>query len=213
MKKNIFCILLIICLMLSMSVVSFADTNAETMIPGPQQTVQITYDEYIALMAAANDLTLQEAKALDARDSQVKLAKINKLDPNTVTAASTQYYKASKTFTYSGNSNFKAKSEATIKLVGAGSMYSISDVTAVWTMGSNGVYTWEWHESSAWKSGMTASKVDLGGSGYFTITYNVSAGGGISVPGFSVSGSVGTTITYTSNSMQMSWTWYNPYAN
>jgi hypothetical protein len=60
---------------------------------------------------------------------------------------------------------------------------------------------------------MTQSKVDLGGSGYFTITYNVGAGGSISVPGFSVSGQVGTTITYTSNSMQMSWTWYNPYTN
>jgi len=92
-------------------------------------------------------------------------------------------------------------------------MYQISDVTSVWTLGSNGIYSWTWHQLSAWKSGMTQSKVDLGGSGYFTITYNVGASGGITVPGFSAGVQVGTTITYTSNSMQMSWTWYNPYTN
>jgi hypothetical protein len=197
---------------LSTSTISFADTKVEKMIPGSQESTQIAYEEYIDLMAKANQITPQEAIALDRKDTQTKLNTINKLDTS-VMAASTTYYKASKTFTYSGNSSFKAKSEATIKLVGAGSMYQISDVTAVWTLGVSGTYTWVWHPLTAWKSGMTLSKVDLGGSGYFTCSYTSSTGGTISVPGFSVSGTVGTTTTYTSNSMQMSWTWYNPYTN
>ncbi|WP_312091793.1 hypothetical protein [Aminipila sp.] len=215
MKKKFITVLASICLVLSMFTVSVADikdNDVAQLIPGEENTVEITYNEYINLMAKANGITKSEAIARDKQDTSNKISNImmrsNGLAPK---SSGTKYYKASKTFTYSGNKQFKAKSEATIKLMGAGSMYEITDVTGVWTVGVDGLYAWEWNQLSAWTSGQTQKRVDIGGSGVFTVTRGLS--GGVSVPldGFSISGSVSGQTKYTSKSMQMSWTWGNPY--
>lgn len=205
--KKIISVLLLVSLILSMSTVSFAGTKAEMIPTGSQVNVQISYDEYITLMAKANNLTKEEAIALDRKDTQVKVEKINGLDAS-VNATSTTYWKASKTFKYSGNSSYKTKLEATIKLVGSGSMYSIKEVSGVWTAPVSGLYTYVWHETNANSSGMTSAKVDLVGAGYFTVSSTVAVGATFSVPGFSGSVTSGTTVTVTSNTMQMVYTWY-----
>ena len=113
-----------------------------------------------------------------------------------------EYYDYEKVFTYSKNSDFKARMEATLTLYVNGSFREFTKVDSLTSRRDSGLYENEWIQTASFHD-IYPDRVKLNTQGYFSVTVSKSFGESIDLPGFSVDGSTGINMIYLSDTMKM----------
>lgn len=164
---------------------------------GDYTVKEISQFEYVHKVAQNEKISLLEA--------QKKVDSIIKSSESTLARSrgNIVYRDASWTQTYSKNSRYKAKLNATFAIYVAptSSFRNIESFTS-------GSHLAAGTSSASWKVSHYDPKpsfpklsVSLGVTGYFTESRSVSSGASASIPGFSVSSSTSSTIRFVSNNM------------
>ncbi|MFA9397447.1 MAG: hypothetical protein ACERKV_04170 [Clostridiaceae bacterium] len=182
--------------------ISQINLGEKIILPDGAILTPISKDEYVSKLANEKNISIWEANEMQSRTT---LLSLNYL----MTSGTIYYYDYAKTFTYTGNSNFKADLEATLKIWSSGSFRSIENVLTIGSRRTSGIYNNDWIETAKFSdpqpnsSSFPVASVTLGANGYFQIksTYNYSITGGI--PGFSASSSVGGEYIFKSSTMNM----------
>lgn len=212
--KKITSILLILVLTFSFAISVFAEDVQNQDI----KVTRITYDQYIKNLAEDKGITVEEAKKIDLqenKDFEAKLHKQNKtgVKPSTSadgilasTTSSDGYYyvDVSGQVTYNANANFKMEIDATVKCYSTGYYRHIVSVAGQSSRIVSGLNQASWVQSYAFNDPTTfpCTTITFYSVGYFTTTTTTSTGVSGGIPGFEVSGSVGSSWTYTSPSIR-----------
>lgn len=221
--RKIITILLAITLILGMSLSVYAseDTNTGTQISG--ETTNITYDQYLKVIANEKGISIKEAKKIDQQENVViekKLAKkiaqlriegffaINSL---ATTSGTYSYVSIQRNTTYPGNRSFSAGITATLKIYTYGSFRQICSVQGLSSRRVSGSYNCTWIQQYSWQdplnNQMPCASVILGAMGYFECSTTVTGGISGGLTGFQVSATVGNTTYYQSHSLDMQTTY------
>lgn len=217
--KKLLSFLLIIVLTLSLTTSTFAvSNNSGTVkaVPEAIKVVDITYDEYIKIIADEKGISIDEAKKLDMEQNQKNEKKLAKNFPNlksvnSLDSGSYSYQTIEQIFTYPYNSSFKAAITATIKIYTYGSFRQINYVQGISSRRVAGLYEYSWVQSYVWQDPgneqMPCTSVNLGAVGYFEVTVSKSLGLSGGLPGFSISGELSNDVIYQSNTLSMQTTY------
>lgn len=174
-----------------------------------------TREAYLLTLAKERGLSMWGAEQYDRQQSEKAQAQMIAAHPEvaqtqglSVVAPEDSYMTIENTQKYSQNTNFSAKVMATLKIYSYGSFRQINDVTGVGSARVSGMYNYTWNQNYAWTSPTSsqlqaspATAIDIGATGYFSIVTSV----GVSVGGFGVSGSTGTDVTQTSDTMNLTY--------
>lgn len=199
---------LTMCLSISISGVAFAseiDAIQSTTNFSDVTERDLTYDEYIAIIAAEQNMSIEEAVQYD----ESVTANSGIFQPLPYATPQYAYRSVEKTYTMTRPYGYKANLCATIKLYGSGSFYDLVGVMSTSTRLVAGEGDVEWIEMSVGydANSITNNSVFLFGSGYFKRTIDASISGGFDVPGFSYGGSIGSHTYFLSETLNMSWTY------
>lgn len=203
MKRKLLSIMLCIALMLAMAVPAFADDEPRW-IEGETIVVDLTYEEFIAKTAELNGISEEEAVQL-----YKNIREADKCDgPIPYVDMVEHYQSVSRTFTYSKNRTYSASSEATVLLLSKGPYVQIEGVSGCATRISSGTSTASWVQLyNSYDGSFPGTSVTFIGRGYFTESRTSTVGGGINLEGFTMNGTIGSTTTYSSDSMDLIWTY------
>ncbi|MCC3864060.1 hypothetical protein K0040_06995 [Terrisporobacter petrolearius] len=122
---------------------------------------------------------------------------------NVKAAGNITWRQASWKQSYSKNTAFKAEMDASFEIYTNLSFRQINSCTVGSSLAA-GKYTCSWKQSNSWKTTKyPVSAATVGVTGKFYTKVTQTGGGGISIPGFTFSGSSSTTKTYVSDSMSI----------
>ena len=209
MKKTL-AIILSFALIISLALPAFAtEVSDECVI-----YKEITFEEAIAKKMACDNISYTQARNELLEEEQRILTELGLTGQTTRNSTPRSdiinYYNFEKTFSYPQNSSFSCAINATLVIVSDyyNSRY-IDSVATISTRRVSGLYSYDWNQTGVWSNiSYDKKSVDLGATGYFSVTTTTSSGASIDIPGFSVSGSVGSIHTYLSETMSLQTTYY-----
>ncbi|MPM26749.1 hypothetical protein SDC9_73254 [bioreactor metagenome] len=172
---------------------------------------EITRDQYVENLAKDQGITIQEADKIAEDRTEKALEKINKEMPQMKNVKSARsnivWRQASWTQTYPKNKSFKAELIASFEVWTGGSFRQINSCTVGSSLAA-GQHKASWNQLTDWKTtSYPVTRATVGVTGKFMTTVTTGGNVGMSLPGFSVSGSGSTTKTFVSNSMTMQREW------
>ncbi|WP_286923003.1 MULTISPECIES: hypothetical protein [Lysinibacillus] len=161
----------------------------------------ITREEYVKNVAENENITYDEADQLVSTRTAQGLQSINNKRGTLAQDDGISWRQASWTQAYSKNSNYKATLVASFEIFSSGSFRQINSATCGSSLAA-GEYSPTWQQSNSWKTTVyPVSKATVGVTGNFYTVYNNSAGISGGLPGFNVSVTTSTSITYVSDPM------------
>lgn len=175
------------------------------------QYENITYEE------ALNKMTEEENQILQKHAEKLyfkKLTKDSRLDHRNVEIQKIKdsisprsiinYVSVEKEFSYSKNKNYRACLEAELQIYqDTDKSYFIEKVVGLSSRRVAGNYSCNWIQSQSGYDILPGKKsVYLWVKGYFEVVVNSSSGGTVSIPGFSVSSSLGSSSIYQSDTIK-----------
>jgi|GEM_PF-2958527 len=225
MKKKLMSLALAVVMCVSLCVPAFAVEAGgadcyELAEYGPESIVycrEITFEEAVEQKMNYDNISYEDAKEqLLAEENRI----LTQLGVRNVTSRTNErtyandiikYQNYEKEFSYPGNSSFRCAITATVVTFSDyGHTRLIDRVDMLSTRRVSGLYDYDWIEKAT-SSNISYDKtsVRLSATGHFTTSITSSHGGTIEIiPGFSYSGSVGTTSTYLSETMYPTTTFY-----
>lgn len=208
MKKALSLVIAVV-MVFSMCIPASAAEPAADWIGGAVELKEISFEEAVAKRMQHDGISYEAAKAeLLEEESQI----LSRIHTRSVSRSDViRYYDYQKNFTYSQNSNFVCALCASIRLfLDDGSTWYIDDIFDESTRRISGIGDYEWIEQATGWSTITPGRrsADIGGKGYFQVTVSTSSGVSASLPGFTVSGTVGHNTIYQSNTISPRATYY-----
>ncbi|GEM_PF-3470128 len=161
----------------------------------------ITREEYVQNVAENENITYDEANQLVSTRTAQSLQSINNDKGTEVQASNIIWRQASWTQAYSKNPNYKATLVASFEIYTSGSFRQINSATVGSSLAA-GQYSPTWQQSNSWKTtAYPVTTATVGVTGNFYEVYNNSAGISGGLPGFNVSVSTSSSVTYVSQPM------------
>lgn len=163
---------------------------------GDYIVTEISEFEYIQIVAENEDISFREAQKLVAPPllpgQSIMTAR---------SSGTTSYRNVSWVQSYPKNTNFKAELSASFKIFSSSSFRQIDDYTVGADTAAGSSRATFTATNYFPKESLPKTKVTVGVTGRFTTSRTTSGGGSVSVPGFSISGSTGTTYHFRSDLM------------
>lgn len=208
MKKALSLIIAIV-MAFSICVSASAAEPTSDWIEGAVEIKEISFEEAVAKRMKHDGISYEAAKANLLEEEKRLLSGIQTRGISRSNII--QYYDYEKNFTYSKNENFICALCATIRtFLDDGSTRYIDAVYDESIRRISGTGNYEWvNLSDAWSEiAVGRRSVDIGGKGYFQVTTTTSSGVSGSLPGFEVSGTVGSSTIYQSETISPRATYY-----
>lgn len=216
--KKLMCSILSLMLMCTMAAPAFAvdadnpDNQVcfEVDLDNPDAYRKLTFDEVIEQTMEHNNISYEAARNQLLENEAQILARLHGTPAATATVPAlsehsikVQYLGYDDTFSYSQNTRYKGSIVATLVVIqDYGVHTAIQDVINVGSRGIAGWKDYEWIEigiNSRIADDRRSVRIDV--TGYFEVRVDYSLEGSVELTGFSIGGSVGSELTYTSETV------------
>lgn len=208
MKKALSLIIAVV-MVFSMCIPASAAEPAANWIEGAVELKEISFEEAVVRRMQHDGISYEAAKAELLEEENRILSGIQ--TRSAPRSSIIQYYDYQKNFTYSKNSAFSCALYATIRtFLDDGSTRYIDAVydESIRRVSGTGKYEWI-NQSTPWSTIAAGRRsADIGGKGYFQVTVSTSSGVSGSLAGFTVSGTIGSSSIYQSETMSPRATYY-----
>lgn len=208
--KKIITLVIVICVLFSMSAVTFADTKSNL--------IEIGYEEYIKLLADNEGITIQEAIAFDNNENKIYESSLasrtnsknatNGEELFSISSGCYTYYYPIYEKTHPDRDDLSASVTATFKVYTEGSFREIvsSLGNASTRIEDSGDGTVSWIQTNAWidpsGGGYPTLSANYGGSGYFEKVTTVQLTGGAAI-GWTLTVTIGENYYYRTSTMNL----------
>jgi len=176
----------------------------------------ISYNEALEIMLKEEEEILQDyaekiyqLEYFNLSSLADKEKNINEIKSNIDIRSIINYVSVEQRFSYDQNTRYKAQLEAELRIVqDTSTSYIIDRVMGLTSIRIAGLYAYDWDETASdYDIAAGKKSVYMWVKGNFKVEVSGSIGGGIDLPGFEVTGEVGGTVKYISDTIKGSKTY------